>query len=435
MKKLECLPIDNNIKETLEKNSLGRNSKLTQMAKLLNNFDENTILSIDGDWGVGKTFFIKQFLYLNNKENASHNFNDIDKEEFSKYDEKYFSIYYNAWENDNHTSPIKSLIFNILNEFPKYQDELSNPNEIFGSVKPLLKNIIDKLSGGIINKECFENLKSFSDLAEEINTIEEIKNSLNKLLSIITKKRRITLIIDELDRCKPDYAIKMLEAIKNFYTNNNLTIIVVTNNKQLAHTVKKFYGESFDGLRYLSKIYDYNVYLRNDNLKKYIIDYFGICKKTFLPEDISYLLITHYNFTLREVNRFIAIYLVLKKQIEFEDFFNKENQRIKNMVLIPFIVVLKIHDINMFEKFISGNGDEIIVNFVNFVKNYERGERYIGWLSNDIFKVKEDEKLEDVFIDKYKKYLLEKDYEYVNLIDASSLLNKNAQYESSDTKE
>ena len=53
-----------NIKDTISKNILGRNKKLVMLAKILDNQKNNAIIAIDGKWGSGKTFFVKQFEYI-----------------------------------------------------------------------------------------------------------------------------------------------------------------------------------------------------------------------------------------------------------------------------------------------------------------------------------------------------------------------------------
>ena len=129
---------------------------------------------------------------------------------------------------------------------------------MFEAVKPILEAIIEKGSFGFINKECFENLNSFEDLANSIITVEEKQQALNKLFNkIINSDERVLLIVDELDRCRPSYAVELLEALKHFYNNSKLSILVVTNNRQLSYTIKKYYGNDFDGYGYLNKIYDY----------------------------------------------------------------------------------------------------------------------------------------------------------------------------------
>lgn len=86
-------------------------------------------------------------------------------------------VYYNAWENDDHQSPLESFIFNILNEYPSWKNEIANPEDKFLLFKDALAKIVEKGSLGIFTKESFDQLKSFSDLADSINTIEEKKRN------------------------------------------------------------------------------------------------------------------------------------------------------------------------------------------------------------------------------------------------------------------
>ena len=56
MKRYELIPDDDNIEATINEDLLGRNKKLINLMKLLNNINENFLMSIDGEWGTGKTF-------------------------------------------------------------------------------------------------------------------------------------------------------------------------------------------------------------------------------------------------------------------------------------------------------------------------------------------------------------------------------------------
>ena len=76
-----------------------------------------------------------------------------------------------------------------------------------------------------------------------------------ELIDEILKDNRMILIIDEVDRCNPNYATKVLEVIKHFYNLDNITTIIVTNNKELQCTIKQQFGESFDAYNYLNKIH------------------------------------------------------------------------------------------------------------------------------------------------------------------------------------
>ena len=91
------------------------------MMILMNLLKKNTVICIDGIWGCGKTVFVKQ-LELINKLHYEENRNlgnetSLNEEIISEFNDKHFVYYYNAWENDNHIEPIKSIVYKIINDF------------------------------------------------------------------------------------------------------------------------------------------------------------------------------------------------------------------------------------------------------------------------------------------------------------------------------
>ena len=128
---------------------------------------------------------------------------------------------------------------------------------------------------------------------------------------IIKKDERILLVIDELNRCRPDYAVKLLETLKHFYNNPKLSIIVVTNNSQLSYTIKKYYDNDFDGYGYLNKIYDNGITLEIDNLENYAKKYCKIIQSTNLPENTSFELFKYLKFSYRECNGYMSMYKIV----------------------------------------------------------------------------------------------------------------------------
>lgn len=430
LKKYELLLNDDNLFSTINDNWLGRNSKIINLMKLLNNVNENFIISIDGEWGTGKTFFIKQLIYICNNHSKIDNIKihkDYAKvEEFSK---KHIVVYYNAWENDNHDNPLESLIYNILNEYPKYKNHIENPKELFGAVKPILENIIEKGSLGCITKDCFENLKSFEDLADSIVTIEEKQSSLNKLFNkIIKSDERILLVVDELDRCRPDYAVKLLETLKHFYNNSKLSIIVVTNNRQLSYTIKKYYGNDFDGYGYLNKIYDTVITLGIDNLERYVKKHCEITQNTNLPENISFELFKYLNFSYRECNKYMSMYRIVEPYTNYKASLNRNKFLFEADVLLPMALALKVKNINKYNSFITGNGDEIIKSFLIFLENDNDEHDYIRWLSQ-LLSPNEYESLDEPFIREYKNVFTRRiSYDNFPYLEAISMLGNSIDF-------
>ena len=176
MLKYELEPNDENLKETIEKNFLGRNSKLVMLSKLLVNVKENLTISVDGKWGSGKTFFIKQFKYLvDHIEDYTEDriINGNDKQSFKKLHETHLVVYYNAWENDMHTNPLESLIYNILNEYPKMKNQIADFKDFKKMFKSFCRDFLYSVSGELFDINNFDQINSFDDLAKKITTIEE----------------------------------------------------------------------------------------------------------------------------------------------------------------------------------------------------------------------------------------------------------------------
>ena len=64
LNKIEIKPTTENVIEMLDKNAIGRNQYISAFLEMLDNIDDNFTIFINGDWGTGKTFFVKQVYTL-----------------------------------------------------------------------------------------------------------------------------------------------------------------------------------------------------------------------------------------------------------------------------------------------------------------------------------------------------------------------------------
>lgn len=401
---------DETIKKSLDDNTINRNRKLLSLLKVLNGMNDNHIISLDGAWGSGKTFFIKQLMYIKRYMDDIPQFqNTEEKRIVDEFDEKYLIVYYNAWENDDHDNPLESMIYNVLEILPKYNNVFIE-GETFEFIKETFMNFVEKSSLGIVKKEDLEKCKSFANLADSVNTIEEKKREFNKLINYLTRHRRLLLIVDELDRCKPDYAVKTIETLKHFYNNPNISIIVATNNSQLSNTIKKFYGENFDGYGYLNKIYDAVVTLNIDNIDMYVKRCLGIANRTNLPENFTLYLFKKLNFSYRECNSYMSMYDLILPYIEYNDRYDVDESFIISRIFVPLTIALKIKRVNEYEKFISGRGEKMIEEIFS-ESMIEEDKNMYDWLS-EIFKKKEGLEIYRTVITEYKKIFNNKEYKY-----------------------
>ena len=117
---------------------------------------------------------------------------------------------------------------------------------------------------------------------------------------------RLILFIDELDRCKPAYAVKLLERVKHYFCNDRLTFVFSINTHELQNTIKHYYGENINASKYLDRFFDFRISLPKANLGKYYqaIQFENVYALHGVTADA---VIRYYRFELREITRYLQI--------------------------------------------------------------------------------------------------------------------------------
>ena len=369
-----------NIIKTLEIDYLNRNRYLSGLINILNNINDSKIIALDGDWGSGKTWFLKSLEYLMTCENEKKYIN-IDNDMLKKTKEEYMVFYYNAWENDDAPSAMLSLLYKLINDtyLQSKQKITKNAVNIFNSlVKVATAGKID-IKQYLLNEE-WDN----KQVTDSIKTSEEIKEDFKKaiaeLLQVLSKNKML-IIIDEIDRCKPTFAIDLLENIKHFFDDDRIVFVIGTNNRQLSSVVQKVYGDKYDGSTYLDKFFDMNLELPNNYMETYIDK---ILKGT--PLDINnYInyyneIAKYYNLTMREYNRYINSLNLLQKSIDnIKDVygFSMFIPLSIKYIFLPIALCLKIINKDKYYAFISGNLFEEILPLINTNKLFSTLPRQI----------------------------------------------------------
>lgn len=249
MKKIELQPSKENIYKTFIDDSIGRNKDICYFISLLESLDESNSIAINSDWGSGKTFFVKQIemvLGIHNKFFQTA-FEDSEKDviilqysnlckrlNVDEIEKLYLPIYYDAWKYDNDDDPVLSIVYEIISTLNnKYDFEKLDIN-----FSKILKGIADALHlSGMY--DLITAIKVDDDL-KNIAKSRDLKSKIDEFLDQIPIERadKAVIFIDELDRCKPTYAVKLLERIKHYFNNDKIIFVFSTNLEELQSSVK-----------------------------------------------------------------------------------------------------------------------------------------------------------------------------------------------------
>ncbi|HHG3492828.1 TPA: P-loop NTPase fold protein [Vibrio parahaemolyticus] len=231
-----------------------------RLSNLIINSNENLVLALDSQWGEGKSTFIK--MWCGENQNQSEN--------------SFQAIYFDAFENDYQKDPFLALaseIYELLEDSTevKRTEFKEKATKVFKAFsRGLIKAGVKVGTAGLIDgsdidkaeKELSTLLADQVDsvIASKFDSSKADKLALSNFKSFIsdiainhTKGNRIVFVIDELDRCRPDFALELLEKIKHLFSVPGITFLLVMNRSQLEESVKSRYGIGIDSSTYLQK--------------------------------------------------------------------------------------------------------------------------------------------------------------------------------------
>ena len=404
MRSIDLKPTDENIINTILTNSIGRNNGVYNFVRMLNSQYGSISVAVDGKWGSGKTFFIKQcklVLDCLNDENDSSEKRKIlevvtqgKTEKLSKI--SYKSVYFDAWKNDSDIDPIVSLSKSIATT--TFNIKTKAKSVAFKAGEQLVRIAVEKIAK--------IDIGSLLDIFQtEENTEAEFKK---ELASLIPKDGRLVIFIDELDRCRPVYAVKLLERVQHFFDNEKITFVFAVNLYELKNTIQKLYGSNFNGDRYLDRFFDFVMSIPELDLESY---YQNIANSMNINTDFPEYykeLETKFDFSARERGHFenrvnTAIY---KTRYKRENDLLLYGFQVIDLFVIPYLIALKMVDGKRYDDFISNDNGTDFINFLSVNKTFsnKKGTKDINQLKNEAQKLYESIFVED---NGYKKHISE----------------------------
>lgn len=227
------------------------------------------VLNVNSPWGAGKSFFLERWARM--------------------LSAKHVCVRFNAWETDYSAEPLVALITCIEEqltdpaalESTKVGKSIINTGSmLIKKAGPLiLKGLVKKFSGVELDELLVSGAEDtvdgvvealVRDQSETKENVREFKEEVRSRLEQAALDKNLAapafIFIDELDRCRPTYAIELLERIKHFFELEDCRFIIASDSVQLAHSIRAVYGQGFASERYLNRFFDAEFNLDNEDL-------------------------------------------------------------------------------------------------------------------------------------------------------------------------
>ena len=333
------------------------------------NESDSYVIAIDSAWGTGKSYFIDLLTQ-------------------SATDDSLRIVKYNAWKNDYCENAFEPLIYDILTSdclsFPmENKTDAENVQKMISHIgkiglamgKQLLFSAAkDKL--GIDVEKAFTEAKDTDNpfksfllrQSQELAEINNERESFEKFKQYIIEgtsyfkdnNQKLVVIIDELDRCKPTFAIQTLEVVKHLFDIENIVFLFAVDIQQLSHSISSVYGQGFDSVGYLCRFFDYIAKMPEPNISNYIFDsissiealegksdlsiYHGDKQKIFY--DILQIFFRQiyevFDFSLRDLDTVIQSYKIMVNNFLFD------HDNVDAHMIYIFFLSLKYKQPNLF---------------------------------------------------------------------------------------
>lgn len=237
---------------------LSREESSQQLSELVEKIDDPLVIALNGSWGSGKSFFLKSWVGAHSLENSG----------------TANTVYFDAFSADYLDDPLIALTSTISDRFQNDAKTKSIWDRAKGAAAVLWRPAA-RIGLAVASAGATEAVGAIADGA--IDAAQDIANdkiedfwkkedgrkgamlAFTKALEELTapigeeESKKLVVVVDELDRCRPDYALSVLEVIKHFFAVPNVHFVLGVNLAELANTIRARYGAGVDAHSYLQK--------------------------------------------------------------------------------------------------------------------------------------------------------------------------------------
>lgn len=248
------------------------------LTSMVSTYADGFVLAINNEWGTGKSTFVKMWQQKLNSEGFK-------------------TLLFNAWENDFEDGALVAIMAELSTlkdtKTKKAFDKVLETGKVLskGILPALLKTLSAKIIGNDLAKEMVD---SIADNAESLleNQIDEyttkkkglveFRKALTEYIKALESDKPIIFIVDELDRCRPNYAVEVLEKLKHFFSVPGIVFVLSIDKKELGNSVRGVYGtDKINADEYLRRFIDVEYSIPEPDTKmycEYLYEYFDFKK-------------------------------------------------------------------------------------------------------------------------------------------------------------
>ena len=209
--------------------------------------DGSLVIALNSKFGFGKSTFLEMW-----------------RKQMEKDTDKPLVVSLNAWESDYNDNPLYALVSALAETVERNGNR---PDSLLDAVKgigwfvagigsQILKDKIGvdpaAASNFAQNKQMPVDTDAFSVYEKRKKAMFALKEAIQEIVASSSKPKALFLV-DELDRCRPDYAISYLETIKHLFDIKGVVFVLATDRQQLENSAKAAFGRDLDFNEYYRK--------------------------------------------------------------------------------------------------------------------------------------------------------------------------------------
>ena len=330
---------------------LNRAEVADRLTNVVRDQESPFVVSVHGHWGTGKTFFLRRWQA------------DLESKSFK-------AIYFNAWEDDFCDDPLLAILGQLSAYFSG-----SELKDMAGRIAKAAVPLIRQNVLGVLSKQVGITLQVEPKGPDQRNlldaylaqraTKDELKESLQELSAAVHRDtgHPVVFIIDELDRCRPTFAIELLERVKHIFDVPHIVFVFGVNRTELCSALQSVYG-GIDADVYLRRFFDMELTLSEADTEpfcKHMIERYGLAEffaelgrvgNTKLNAEeldafatVFPVICDRLGLSLRDIDYCVRLVALLGKSIEA--------RRYMYPALLAPLVALKLSDMELYRRFVS----------------------------------------------------------------------------------